>query len=154
MTIIYWDTSALVRRWLGKARQRDRVNRLLAAQGEALAHVSSTLLVLEVLGAVSTCLSSHPKRRTHVQAIERELGAFRLYPIDERVPSARLLIRRHPMGGADGLHLATALFIQRHEQRMDLFVCSDKILKAMAERRFPVWDPVEADPPLGQLKLA
>lgn len=143
--ILFLDTSALVKIYIaepGSVRMREAVAReeLKAASVLAFAEIHATfarrrreeLLLATELEQIQTSFSADWE-----QVIQVPVGAVVL----DLVPR---LCERHPLRGADAVHLASALFLQGEGLEV-LFACSDRhLLEAAAAAGLAIFDPASA----------
>lgn len=144
--ILFLDTSALVKIYLaepGSERMREAVTREepQAVSVLAFAEVHATfarrrreaLLLAPEHEQLQLAFADDWEELTQVQ-----VGAAVL----EFVPG---LCKRHPLWGADAVHLASALFL-REEGLEVLFACSDRnLLEAAAAEGLPTFNPASED---------
>ena len=143
--ILFVDTSVLVKLYIaepGSERMREAV-----VKEEQIA--ASVLAFAEIHAALA-------RRRREGLLLPREHEELRLRFADDweelmQVPvSAEILAfvpglcKRHPLRGADAVHLASALLLR--EEGLDiLFACSDgSLLGAAATEGLAVFDPLQA----------
>ncbi|MDA8168501.1 MAG: type II toxin-antitoxin system VapC family toxin [Nitrospiraceae bacterium] len=139
--MIYFDTSALAKKYLKKEKGRNKVLELLESNPQRLA--SSALTHLEVISALT-------RRQMEISGFEKAIAAFNddwetfiVWAVDSEVlDDAASLIRLHRLKAADAVHLATARNIRHHTKDEILIASSDHELLAAAGREgLPVMDP-------------
>jgi predicted nucleic acid-binding protein len=144
--ILFLDTSALVKLYVaepGSERMREA-----AARGEPVA--ASVLAFAEIHATFA-------RRRREELLVASELEGLLLRFVDDwekltHVAVGAALLRfvpglcdRHPLRGADALHLASALLLR--EEGLDvLFACSDRqLLEAAAAEGLATFDPASEE---------
>lgn len=142
--MIYLDSSALVKRYVEETGSAE-VDRLVA---DAPHVATSRLAYPEILSAL------HRKARLReltakklddaLSALEADWESLIILEFPDALrPLLRKAIRRHPIRGADAIHLVSAMWL-RSELKSDLlFACSDTRLldAARAEKLIP-FNPV------------
>jgi len=143
--MIYFDTSALAKKYLKKEKGRSKILELLESNSEHL--VSSALTHLEVISALT-------RRQKEIAGFEKAVDAFRddwetfiVWAIDGDVlDDAVGLIGRYRLKAADAIHLATARSVRRHTKDQLMMVSSDRELLAAAKHEgLLVMDPETAN---------
>ena len=139
--MIYFDTSALAKKYLKKEKGRSKVLELLASNTQHL--VSSALTHLEVISALT-------RRQKEIAGFEKAVDAFRddwdtfiVWAVDGDVlDDAVGLIGLYRLKAADAIHLATARSVRRHTKDQLLVVSSDReLLTAAKQEGLLVMDP-------------
>ena len=140
--ILFLDTSALVKLYIaepGSARMREAV-----AQVESMA--VSTLAFAEIHATLARRRREELLLATELEQIRRAFAedweALAQMPVGGAVLKlVPRLCERHPLRGADAVHLASALLL-REEGLEVLFACSDRqLLGAAATEGFVTLDP-------------
>ena len=142
----YLDTSALVKRFVSEVGSRE-VQRLVA-RGKPVA--SATIAYAElysgltrrhregVMSQLQYRLACSRFERDWMALVKVELGA-------EILASARDLIQRHGLRAFAGIHLASALGLQRAANEPVTFVAADqRLLRAAVGERLETVDPEAA----------
>ena len=135
--ILYLDTSALVGLYVAE----DVSPRVRRACHQAETVATSMLAWPEALAAFSR---KHREGDLTERQHDRVLAAFRgdwatwiRLPLDRRLlPETARVLRHHRLTGADAVHLATALLLQRRFQEAGEqvhFACNDRRLQSSAE---------------------
>lgn len=139
--MIYFDTSALAKKYLKKEKGRSKVIELLDSNPQHLA--SSTLTNLEITSALTRRQREISGFDKAMQSFSDDWGLFIVWTIDDALlASAVALIRLYKLKAADAIHLATACSIRKHIKDRLLFVSSDQELLAAANKEgFLVIDP-------------
>jgi uncharacterized protein len=139
--MIYFDTSALAKKYLKKEKGRNKVIELLESNPQHL--VSSTLTNLEITSALTRRQREISGFDKAIQSFFDDWESFIVWSIDDPlIGSAAILIRTHRLKAADAIHLATACSIRKHIKDKLLFVSSDQELLAAANKEgFLVIDP-------------
>jgi len=131
--MIYFDTSALAKKYLKKEKGRSRTIELLETNPQDL--VSSALTHLEVMSALT-------RRQKEIAGFEKAVEAFRddwetfiVWAIDgDVINDAAALVRKHRLKAADAIHLATALSVRTHTKERLVLVSSDLALLSAAKK--------------------
>jgi predicted nucleic acid-binding protein len=143
--LIYWDSSAFVKKYLREEGSDAVVRRL----DDDPAVASSILSYAEIHAVFSR---KARERGISAAALERLRRSFdsdwkslvvvRVY--DMILPSVREVLSRHPLRGADAVHLASALYLARQTRVTGLsFACADdRLLKAAAAEGLTAWNPL------------
>lgn len=145
--IAYLDSSALVKRYV-QERGSAAVDRWFAS-AELLC--TAKLAYPEVLAGLARKLreggmtrANHRKAREHFLKEWEALTVAEL--TDGVLAGCRRLLESHPLRGADAVHLATALQLQRSLQEEVAFICADvRLLKAAAAERLTPLNPEDED---------
>jgi uncharacterized protein len=142
--MIYFDASALAKKYLKKEKGRNKVIELLESNPQHL--VSSALTNLEITSALTRRQQDISGFDKTIQSFLDDWESFIVWTIDDPlIGSAATLIRTHRLKAADAIHLATACSIRKHIKDKLLFVSSDRELLAAANKEgLLVIDP-EAD---------
>jgi predicted nucleic acid-binding protein len=136
--ILYLDTSALVGLYVAE----DVSSRVRAVCGRAESVATSMLAWPEALAAFAR---KYREESLTEREYDRVLAAFRedwstwiRLPVDRRLlPETARILRDHRLTGADAVHLATALLLQRrfHAAGEQVYLaCNDRRLRSSAER--------------------
>ena len=130
--MIYFDTSALAKKYLKKEKGRGRTLELLEADPQGL--VSSALTHLEVISALTRRQKEIAGFGKAVEAFQDDWEAFIVWSIDgDVINDAVALVVKHRLKAADAIHLATALSIRSHVKDRLVLVSSDRELLAAAK---------------------
>jgi uncharacterized protein len=126
VTWAYFDTSALVKRYVDEPGRREVV-RLLRLHG----CVTSALMPVELRSALRRRAAEGNRNDTRTSAVLKRFAADRAYwafveVSSDVVRSAEQLVSAHPLRSLDALHVASArLFAERIGAPDLLFVSSD-----------------------------
>ena len=143
--MIYWDSSALVKKYL-KEEGTDRVRRWLA---EDSLLVTSQLTYAEIHATFARkaregALAPDDCKKIG-QTFEADWNAMFIVHLDDvLLPGIRRVVSRHPLRGADSIHLASALYVsERIRQRPLPFACADcRLLQAVKAEGMEGWNPL------------
>ena len=141
--MIYWDSSALVKRYL-REDGTDVVQSLLQ-ETEVLA--TSKLTYPEILSAFMRKRRAGEMNRKTLEAVidKFENDWDRILVIEfhnELLPASKRLIEKYPLRGADALHRASALWLEKTLKTGLTFVASDiGLLKAAHSEALKVLNP-------------
>ena len=142
--MIYFDTSALAKKYLKKEKGRSKVLGLLESNQQPL--VSSALTQLEIISALT-------RRRKEITGFEKAVEAFNddwdtfiVWAIDNEVIDIAIsMIGLYGLKAADAIHLATARNIRNHMKDQMLIVSSDvELLAAAGQEGLPIFNPETA----------
>jgi uncharacterized protein len=131
--VLYLDTSALVKRYV----REDRSDEILSRWRSAAQVVTSSVAYAEILAAL------YRKRREGqvgdvliqdiLDSFHRDWECFIRVEVNNQLSAAvERVIRRHPLRGFDGIHLASALVVRERLPEDFLFACFDDRLLAAA----------------------
>lgn len=142
--MIYFDSSALVKRYLREAGT-ESVNAILLSEKTI---ATSKLAYPEILSAFMRKhrageLAQKPLRSV-IDQFESDWKHFFVIEFhDDLFPAIKALIEEYPLKGADTVHLSSALWL-KHIAREDLkFVASDlNLLKAAESENLHVINPI------------
>ncbi len=134
--IVYFDTSALVATYIVDRCTKKAVR----ARGDAEHVTTSHLAYAEVLAAFGAAARVRALTRRQRERLEARFavdwGEFHRIRLDSRIlPDVRRVLGRHPLKGADAVHLASALVVARGCSAAGLecrFACDDRALVAAA----------------------
>jgi predicted nucleic acid-binding protein len=142
--MIYFDTSALAKKYLKKEKGRNRVIELLESNPQHI--VSSALTNLEVISALTRRQKEISGFEKAVEAFHVDWETFIVWTIDGDVLDEAVdLIRLYRLKAADAIHLATARSVRSHTKDKVLVVSSDReLLEAAVREGLPVMDPETA----------
>jgi uncharacterized protein len=144
--LTYFDTSALIKRFVVE-KGSPEVRRLVDYEKTV---ATATVAYAEAYAGLTRRYRERGlSRRQYASACEQfetEWGAYvRVELHAEVLSAARSLIQRHGLRGVDGVHLASAVVLQRGLGEAVTFVAADdRLLRAAAAERMPVID-VESD---------
>lgn len=130
--MIYLDTSALVKKYV-REEGTSLVRRLME---EADHTFTSKIAYAEALAAFARRYRegdlSRDRYRKVVRSFERDWQGFAQVEVsDEILWGTRDVIRRHPLRGADAIHLSSALWVFRALRKPLQFISSDgRLLEA------------------------
>jgi predicted nucleic acid-binding protein len=131
--VIYFDTSALAKKYLKSEKGRSKVLELLESNAQHL--VSSALTQLEVVSALSRRQEEIYGFDEAIKAFNNDWEAFIVWTInDEVINDAIGLISLYRLKAADALHLATARSVVRHTKDRLVVVSSDQELLVAANK--------------------
>jgi hypothetical protein len=129
--MIFWDTSAWLRRFSPDDPFQNRVESLYEQSGRPF---GSELLPLEALSAASRNLKLRRGGLLPIiEAVHAELDKFELVTVAESMEEAERLILRHRLRAADALTLSGALVACRRFRRMPFATADHE--QATAARR-------------------
>jgi predicted nucleic acid-binding protein len=131
--MIYFDTSALAKKYLKSEKGRSKVLELLESNPQHL--VSSALTQLEVISALTRRQKDVSGFEQAIEAFNNDWEAFIVWTIDdEAIADAISLVRLYRLKAADAIHLATARSVVHHTKDKLLVVSSDQELLAAANK--------------------
>jgi len=143
--IYYLDSSALVKRYIAELGSVE-IARFFAG-GEHLA--VSWLALPETLAAMTRRakgggIGAEELQRIKTQLAEDWRSLLVLAVSGEPVAGVEALIARHALRGADSIHLASALWLQRSLQTPVTFVAADlELLAAARDERLSILNPAD-----------
>lgn len=142
--MIYFDISALAKKYLKKEKGRSKVLELLESNPQRL--VSSALTQLEVVSALTRRQKDIAGFEKAIEAFSDDWETFVIWSIDsDIIDDAIGLIERYRLKAADAIHLATARNVRRHTKDQLLVVSSDhELLAAAKQEGLLVMDPEAA----------
>jgi len=145
--MLYLDSSALVKRYVAE-RGSPEVAAQCASRGPVY---TSSLSYAEVVAALARKYREHLLSQEHFDvALNRFLDEWRTgineIPLDREILTALpLLFREHPLKGSDGVHLASALRLQKTTPTafasLVFGVADEKLARAAAASGLPVFNP-------------
>jgi predicted nucleic acid-binding protein len=144
--MIYLDTSALVKKYFQEAGT-DMVREILQGGGS---YGISKIAYAEVCAAFGRKTRENPgQKRGHLRVFQSFQEDWRLLTIvevnDDLLPLIRALTARHPLRGADAIHLASALWLRRALRDEITFVASDgHLLNAARKETLKIINPEAA----------
>ncbi len=147
MSIQYWDTSALIKRYRIE-KGSPKVNDLFAEieSGESKG-IISYLGVLESLSAITRRKGEiKGDYRKVIKAMLTEImDKFTIVPIDNYIMElAMKLVIKYNLRSLDSIHLAAALIISQYVEKEMVFISSDtELLKAAKKEGFEIINPEE-----------
>ena len=131
--MIYFDTSALAKKYLKSEKGRSKVLELLESNPQHL--VSSALTQLEVVSALTRRQKEISGFEEAIEAFSNDWEAFIVWTIDDDViADAISLVRLYRLKSADAIHLATARSVVHHTKDKLLVASSDQELLAAANK--------------------
>lgn len=124
--IVYFDTSALVKRYIAEADS----SAVLALWQNAWLAGSSQLLFAEMLATFARKRREQPAAIALIESAQQTFRSdwetFYRVPInDELNQRVETLLTTHALRGADAVHLASALFLRDLAQDEVTFACAD-----------------------------
>ena len=141
--MIHADSSAIVKRYYA-----ERGSDLLKSRRVTIDRIfTSRVAYAEIHAALARKARdgelSRDSFRSAAAAFEQEWLAYDHILVDEAtVKDVRSLVRRHPLGGFDAIHLSAALWLRAELGHPIEFWASDQRLEAAAKReRFTVVNP-------------
>ena len=143
--MIYFDSSALVKRYL-REKGTDVVQSLTIRE-EFVA--TSKLAYPELLSAFMRKRRAGELGEESLESILHRLETdwpelFIIEIHDELLPFVKSLIRKYPLKGADSIHLASALWLERMTKGEVMFVASDmNLLGAATKENLKILNPQE-----------
>jgi predicted nucleic acid-binding protein len=141
--MIYFDSSALVKRYL-KEKGTDVVQSL-TIRDEFIA--TSKLAYPELLSAFMRKRRAGELGEEPLESVLNRLESdwpelFIIEIHDELLPFVRSLVRKYPLKGADSIHLASALWLERMTKAEVTFVASDiDLLDAATNENLKILNP-------------
>lgn len=141
--MLYVDSSALVKKYVEEPGS-DRVLKLLAQSGMA---VTSKLAYPELLAGLGRKRRekgiTEKDYRDALVDFESDWNAFLIIEFqDELLAVIKLLTMKHALKGADLVHLASALWIQKAAKEKVDFVASDiQLLRAAKAEKLEIINP-------------
>jgi uncharacterized protein len=131
--IVYFDTSALVKRYIAEAGSA--VVCELWDSADSIA--SSQLLYAEMIATFARKRREQPAFATALNDVQRtfrdDWNTFYRIPIDDAVNERLVsLLATHALRGADAVHLASALVLRGQAGEEVTFACADDLLTAVA----------------------
>jgi len=141
--MLYVDSSALVKKYVEETGS-DRVLKLMARSGFV---VTSKLAYPELLAGLSRKKRekgiTEKDHRDALADFESDWNAFLIIEFqDELLAVIKQLTMKHALKGADLVHLASALWIQKAAKEKVTFVASDiQLLRAAKAEKLEVTNP-------------
>jgi predicted nucleic acid-binding protein len=141
--MLYVDSSALVKKYVLESGS-DRVLKLLAQSGMA---VTSKLAYPEILAGLSRKRRekgiAEKDYRAALADFESDWLALLIIEFqDELLPLIKQLLTKHALKGADAVHLASALWIQKAAKEKVSLVASDiQLLRAAKSEKLEIINP-------------
>ena len=141
--MIYFDTSALVKKYFQESGTQV-VRQLLAEQGDC---GISKIAYAEVCATFGRKTREHLRdRRIYLRGLQSFQEDWKLLTVvelvDEFFPVIRTLTEKYPLRGADAIHLASALWLQRALRDEVIFVAADvTLLNAAHGEKLKVMNP-------------
>lgn len=146
--MIYWDSSALIKKYL----KEDGSNAVLRRLSTDPVLATSQLTYAEIHATFAR------KLREKEISLKAYHGACSLFEADWKamvivrmedklLPKIRFLLTKYPLCSADSIHLASALYVSEYSRYSALlFACADKkLLQAAVSERLEGWNPVTAE---------
>ncbi|MBI5179487.1 MAG: type II toxin-antitoxin system VapC family toxin [Nitrospinae bacterium] len=139
----YVDTSALAKRYFAEPGT-ERMNALLAGNVKT---ATSILTYAEMLAVAARKRKAGDitagQLRTIAQSFEADWKLFHVIPLKDDIrPLIRTVVGKYRLRGADGVHLASALFLAQAIQKEMVMVASDiELLDAAKKAGFKVVNP-------------
>ena len=141
--MIYLDSSALIKNY-GQEPGTHRVREILSAADRCSI---SKIGYAEICAAFGRKNRENPKdRRVHLVGFQKFQEDWKLLTIvdldDELLPVIRTLTEKHPLRGADAIHLASALWLERVLRDEVIFVAADgRLLEAARDEKLKTVNP-------------
>ncbi len=141
--MLYLDSSALVKKYVQEPGS-DRVHKLLAHSGMC---VTSKLAYPEIMAGLNRKRRekeiADKDYREALAEFESDWLALLIVEFqDEILPFIKQLTTKHSLKGADSVHLASALWIQKAAKEKVSFVASDiQLLRAAKAEKLDVVNP-------------
>jgi len=146
--LIYWDTSALIKKYLKEdgsdtVLQRLSIDPVLATSQLTYAEVHATFA--RKLRNKEISLKTYKETCSLFEADWKAMAIVRME--DKLLPKIHHLLTKHPLRGADSIHLASAIYISEYSHYNPLpFACADKkLLQAAISEGLAGWDPLIAE---------
>jgi predicted nucleic acid-binding protein len=137
--MIYWDTSAWVRRYTPDHPSQPRAQNLFERSRRQFA---SELLPLEALSAAVRNPSARRGGLAPViRAIQAELEVIELASASESLKEAERLVLRHKLRAADAIGLGGAILLRRRFARMPFVSCDEAQAQAARAEGLRVIQP-------------
>lgn len=143
--MIYWDSSALIKKYLKEGGSNAVLQRL--STDPILA--TSQLTYAEIHATFARKLREKEISLKTYQGIcslfEADWEAMAIVLMEDKLfPKIRSLLTKHPLRSADTVHLASALYVSEYSRYIALpFACADKkLLQAAVSEGLAGWDPV------------
>lgn len=144
--MIYWDSSALIKKYLME-NGSDAVLQKLSADPLI---VTSQLAYPEILATFARKLreKAMPAKayQSACHSFEADWKAMTIVHLDDAILSrVRNLLARHQLRSADVVHLASALYVAERTRFPSLpFACADnRLLHAAGQEGLEGWNPLE-----------
>lgn len=143
--MIYWDSSALIKKYL-REEGSDVVHRRLKADSVV---ITSQIAYAEVHATFARKLREKAfSTRIHqkiCRLFDADWKAMIIVRMDDvLLPVIRDLLVRHPLRSADSIHLASAVHVSERARHSSLsFACADeKLLEAAIKEGLAGWNPL------------
>ncbi len=143
--MIYWDSSAIIKKYLKEDGSKAVFQRLAADPVLA----TSRLTYAEVHAAFARKLREKEISLKTFQEtcslFETDWRAMAIVRMEDKLlPKIRSLLTKHPLRSADSVHLASALYISNYSRYNHLpFACADKkLLEAAVNEGLDAWNPL------------
>lgn len=142
--MIYWDASALVKKYFredGSGAVLDRLKGDPVAATSALSYAEIHAVFARKRRERGAAPGALQRRAQSFDGDWESLIVVRIG--DALLPMVRDVLGRHPLRGADAVHLASALFLARQTRTPALcFACADeRLLEAAAAEGLGAWNP-------------
>lgn len=142
----YWDSSALIKKYLKEDGSHNVQQRL----SEDPFLVTSQLTYAEIHATFARKQRENDISLNDYQKIckffETDWKAIFIVRLDDALlPEIRNLVGKHPLRGADSVHLASAIYVSgQTKQRRLPFACADnRLLHAAVAEGLKGWNPLE-----------
>lgn len=143
--MIFWDSSAFVKKYL----REDGSNAVLRRLAGDPVVATSILSYAEIRAAFARKARERGVTGAVLERLNRAFEADWQSLIIVRVndailPAIRDVFGRHPLRGADAVHLASALYLARQTRSANLgFACADgRLLEAAGAEGLVAWNPL------------
>ena len=132
--MIYFDSSALVKRYLREAGSETVRSLLLAERAIATSKLTYPEILSAFMRKYRAGEIAQNSLRAVIDKLERDWSYFFVIEYhDELLPTVKTLIKTYPLKGADTIHLSSALWLEHAVGRNVTFVASDLTLLKAAE---------------------
>lgn len=144
--MIYWDSSALVKKYL-REEGSDVVMQRLIGDGVVATSILSFAEIHAVFARkASERVISATAQKLLIRSFESDWQSMIVVHMNEVIlPVVRDVLSRHNLRGADAVHLASGLYLARRTKCPKLsFGCADdRLLKAASAEGLLAWNPLE-----------
>lgn len=140
MTMLYWDTSALVKQFIEEAG----TDKALSLRTGSPPHATATITYTETFSAlrrrVRESVLGAPEYDEIVRRFLQDWPTYVRMNLDEVVLArSKALLERYPLRTLDAIHLASAIELQSHLEEPSVLISADtQLLKAAAAERLEI----------------